>query len=291
MENESWVERALQPLERELKLSVSLHDMRGALRSPDGGPLLGGRCLHRHPCCLVGRYVESGWDARCLQDCLVASEGRAAALGEPFVKRCWKGLGELVVPVLRGGEHLLTIYAGVFRTPGSEGLFPREEPEEVRELFLALPELDESWLLSLGETLTLFGLGLVERARSCRGAEGEGHGRAADIRRFIDDNAHRRVGLTDLARRLHLSPSRAGHVVKEDTGSTFQELLLRERMLRARNLLRSSRGTLEETSLRLGFKNGFYFCRVFAQFHDGMPPGEYRRRHVDKTVGAMYSAL
>jgi AraC-like DNA-binding protein len=79
-----------------------------------------------------------------------------------------------------------------------------------------------------------------------------------------------------LAAHLHLSPSRTSHAVKEFTGMSFQDLLLKERMARATILLESSGDSLAEIAAKLGFENEFYFNRAFKKAC-GTPPGSFRR--------------
>ena len=269
-------ETALRRAEAAFGVFVTVHDLRGMLRRPDGNPLLPERHLHPHPLCLRGRNTETGWNARCYHDCYTASEEIADRELKPFVKTCWKGLVELVVPVVCDGEHLLTLYAGVFRGTSEP---PETAPEQkwFHELYAVLPEPDLPGLTSLIPVLELLGQGIVAEVRNDRTRDEESGGRGVAIARFIVDHAHRPVTLGDLARHLHLSPTRAGHVVRELSGHSFQELLTRERMLRARTLLRSTEQKLEEVGGAVGFKNGYYFNRAFKKFF-GETPGRFRRQ-------------
>ncbi|HAU38827.1 MAG TPA: AraC family transcriptional regulator, partial [Phycisphaerales bacterium] len=96
------------------------------------------------------------------------------------------------------------------------------------------------------------------------------------IRRFLELHAPRVIGLADLARVLHLSPSRASHLVRELTGSTFQDLLVAERLRKAQALLRSTDLTVAEVGRLVGIDNECYFSRLF-RARLGVPPSAYRR--------------
>ncbi|MEI6424540.1 MAG: AraC family transcriptional regulator, partial [Lentisphaerota bacterium] len=98
------------------------------------------------------------------------------------------------------------------------------------------------------------------------------------IRKFIDDHSHEPVKIGDLARFLYISPSRTVHLVTELFGMSFQELLLEERMTRARNLLLSTSYPTKEIAVETGYKNVFYFNRVFRNFY-GIPPGRFRAKN------------
>jgi AraC-like DNA-binding protein/ligand-binding sensor protein len=281
---EDRIEIALAALEKHFGVSITLHDLRGTLRRPAGKILLQRRNIHRHPCCMVQRYDHPDWDARCYRDCFTNCKIEAAEQGRPYLKTCWKGLTEIVIPLLEEGLHLMTLFAGVFRTQDGESCseFPISDKKYLNS-YRALPLVDIDELRRLGEILSLVGAGILSTIDSNASVTDNENTRNAAIRRYLRLHAHEMITLADLARYLHLSPSRASHVVKEQTGLTFQDLLLEERMLRARQLLEFSPGSLEEVAEALGFANVSYFSRVFRRCH-GLPPGEFRNRVRIKTT-------
>jgi len=276
---EREAEEAIRAIERAFKVSISLHDMRGTICHPSGKVLLPQRHKHGHLCCKLGRDSKPGWDGRCFKSCFSISEMEAASAEGPFLKRCWKGLAELVTPLIHESHHQLTIYAGVFREPGSQPPPELRRDEEFMTLFDALPETPKKQRMEeLGALLSFFGHGLL---RSISHEElQKGLSRGAAIRAFVAGNVHRAPSVEDLAKSLSLSPSRASHAVKESTGMSFQELLLRERVARAATLLANSCEPLSAIAAKLGFKNEFYFNRVFKKAK-GVPPGAFRRARQD----------
>ncbi len=274
-QDERKAEEAIRAIERAFYVSITLHDMRGTICHPSGKVLLPRRHKHRHRCCQFGRDSRPGWDGRCFKSCFSISEMEAASAGGPFLKHCWKGLAELVTPLIHESHHQLTIYAGVFRKPGHDPAPELKRDAEFMKLFDALPETPgRQRLEELGALLSFFGHGLL-RSISAEGLRKD-LSRGAAIRAFVAENAHRAASVDDLAKILHLSPSRASHAVKEQTGMSFQELLLKERIARAATLLESSRDPLSAIADKLGFKNEFYFNRVFKKAK-GLPPGAFRR--------------
>ena len=272
------VETAICSVEDAFDISITVHDLHGRLRRDNGDPLLPGRNLHQHPCCIQDRFRESGWKSRCFQDCFSRAEIIAKSQAHPFIKICWKGLQELVVPIIHDSHHLLTLYAGVFRGKESP---PPEAPSYkwFRELYSSLPAMpDEKVLEHLQEMLEILGQGIIAVGMSPNLKQKEST-RYSTLVRFISDNAHQQITLTDLAKHFHLSPSRTAHLVVELTGSSFQSILLEERMVRARNLLLSTAQTQEEICNAVGFTNCYYFNRVFKKYY-GSPPGRYRRKSI-----------
>ena len=276
---EKDAELAIKAMEKAFNVSISLHDMRGTICHPGGKPALPERHKHRHPCCLLGRDVHSAWDEECFKTCFSKSEMDAAKDWRPFQKKCWKGLTELVVPLIAGNRHRLTIYAGAFRETGSQVPKRLARNKAYERLFDELPELPgRKRLAEMGRAISFFGRGLLGYLYDIDATPDISRG--AVVRAFIDENAHRTLFLKDLAEHLHLSPSRTSHAVMENTGMSFQELLLKTRIERAVVLLERSRDSLSEIASRLGFKNEFYFNRAFKKLQ-GTPPGRFRRERQD----------
>ncbi len=274
--SDQQIEESFKVLEQGFGVNISLHDLRGTLCRVGAKLIAHNRHLHRHPCCLYKRYANSGWDELCYRDCFTQSERDSVEHGKPFIKHCWKGIGELVVPLIHEDQHQLTIYCGTFRSPETERLSSWPEDPKFKKMWRKLPMIDEDKLFQLGTLLTVLGHSLLYQADAVN--EEDAGLRGAVIRRFIINKAHLPITTSDLAEHLHLSPSRTSHLVKESTGMTFQDLLLQERMLRANNLLLQSQMTLNEVASSIGLNSEFYFNRVFRSFY-GMPPGKYRQTH------------
>ena len=128
----------------------------------------------------------------------------------------------------------------------------------------------------LGAILASSGRGLVSIAEGLQKIEPEPGSRKEEIFRFVAMNAGGPVSTSDLAEKLHLSCSRAGHLVSELFGLSFADLVLQERMKRAMALLRSTDTRVGEIAAKAGFGSECHFSRVFRKAA-GMTPGEYRK--------------
>lgn len=269
------LESALRRIEAAFGVALTVHDLYGELRDSLGNPLLPGRNLHPHPCCVEGRMSVPGWNRMCVRECYGDAEQHAGTSSEPFLKDCYKGLRELVVPVCYENSHRLTLFAGVFR-----GELPENGdvlPEFLLKRRAALPEADETTLSELAEILRLFGVGLLKELE--QEEPGGPDTRRAFIRRFIRNRAHESISLEDLASELHLSASRAGHLVREQTGNTFSQLLEEERMHRAQQLLLNTDRKLSDIAATAGYPNACYFNRMFSR-RFGVSPGRFRKDSV-----------
>ena len=94
--------------------------------------------------------------------------------------------------------------------------------------------------------------------------------------RYIEDN-YRVASLTELAGELNLSVYHLSRLIKQNTGSTFKELLQRKRLNRAVQLLSETRLSVSDIIAYVGYDNASYFFRIFRDKY-GVSPREYRQR-------------
>ncbi|MFD7525509.1 helix-turn-helix domain-containing protein [Paenibacillus chitinolyticus] len=92
--------------------------------------------------------------------------------------------------------------------------------------------------------------------------------------KFADD-----ISLDLLADRLNLSAAYLSVYIKEKTGANFSEQLNAIRIRRAKELLGDTGLSVQEISVRIGYRNVTSFNRMFKKM-TGLPPGEYRKRQV-----------
>ena len=265
---------AVKWLEKISGFVITIHDHRGLLFSKSGEPFLAGKEHHSHLYCEQGRYSELNWNSQCMRNCARTVESIALKELKPFIHSCWKGVEELIVPVVKDDALLLIIYAGVFK---SKEVWPTADvlacmKSEYRKLKYA----DHGQLEKYAALLQIFGQGMLDYAFLYHKEADEKHGRKEIIRKYVYDNVHRDITLAGLAKRLSISGSRARHLVSSLFGNSFQELIMQERMHRSRNLLIYSEQDLKEIANSIGIPNVYYFNRCFKNFF-GVPPGTFRR--------------
>ncbi|NGZ76849.1 helix-turn-helix transcriptional regulator [Saccharibacillus alkalitolerans] len=83
--------------------------------------------------------------------------------------------------------------------------------------------------------------------------------------------------VSDIAARHHVSVSTLRRIVHDYTGYPFNEFVHRLRTAEARNVLLNTDMSVKEIGERLGYKDMFYFSRVFKRI-TGVSPREYRSR-------------
>lgn len=267
----SQQELALQAIEREFAIHITIHDVYGKIGIAEPSSPFFGRHLHSAESCSRVRREDAGWNNRCIGECFRETELYGGRYQQPFLKECWCGLVELVVPIISDDVHQITLFAGVFK-----GKYPAEQkmPVWFDELYRDLPELDMKKVSALAPVLQTFGIGLLKAWEQQTFTEVD---RLAKIRRFISNHAHEKLTVEDLGRELFISGSRARHLVSELSGRSFSELLTEERMIRARKLLLFSECSLAEIAEASGYANVHYFSRHFSEYY-GLPPGRYRKQ-------------
>lgn len=270
MQPGSYLREALLGFERLFGVTITVHDHHALLFDSAGKPFLPGKDHHTHPYCEAGRYDHPQWNRNCLAECAFQAESAALCELRPFLHECWKGICELIVPIERNGSPVLIFYAGPFRgTSSPPAGFVTERD--------ALPSPEPQRLADLARLLTLAGQGVLRLLEQGRQKELSAPvSRKQMILQFLDEHAHESVSLSGLAASLHVSPSRAGHLVREMFAVSFQDLVLAERMTRARNLLLSSDYPQKEIARSCGFGSTCYFGRMFRRFY-GVSPGRFRR--------------
>jgi len=109
---------------------------------------------------------------------------------------------------------------------------------------------------------------------------------AGVVMQYLRINFDKAVTLTDMASLLSVSPSRAGHAIKELFGKTLKELLVQTRITRVLTLLQTTDYAIERIALMTGFVSAGYLHRIFRR-ETGLPPVAYRKQFQQKYHSAL----
>ncbi|MFZ2657804.1 MAG: helix-turn-helix domain-containing protein [Victivallales bacterium] len=267
------IEASLRALEKALDVKITIVDRYGKFHFENGEPVLG-RLWQSHQ---KNEVCRIGFRHDCVMHCRHGMNKEGERLGKPFVHKCWKGVSELVIPLMISGMHCGSLFAGAWRDDERPGKGAASLPFGFFRAWESLPLIKTADVKMLGNILAVYARGMLELL-----AGGDPSGRMIVNRRilirdFIYAGASGKLMLEKLAGRLHLSISRTSHLVKSIFGKSFQELLLDERVNRAKTLLLSTDCTSKEISGLAGFSDEYYFNRTFRR-HCGTTPGRYRRQ-------------
>ncbi|MHA3771747.1 AraC family transcriptional regulator [Verrucomicrobiota bacterium sgz303538] len=96
---------------------------------------------------------------------------------------------------------------------------------------------------------------------------------------LVNEHATRHPELTlgEVARHCAASPNHLNRILRIQVGRTFHQILLQQRLERARTLLREGRMNCTEAALLAGFNDSNYFSRAFRKFY-GHAPSELLSR-------------
>ena len=82
--------------------------------------------------------------------------------------------------------------------------------------------------------------------------------------------------LIEMAQSVELSPAHFSRMFRKSTGETPHQFVLRQRVERAKDMLREGEMRVLDVAVACGFKTQQHFARVFRQTF-GASPTEYRR--------------
>lgn len=97
------------------------------------------------------------------------------------------------------------------------------------------------------------------------------------ITAYIKEHLAERITLDQVAAQVYLSKSYFCRIIKSELGCTFTEYVNHLRVERSKKLLRSTRMTIADISIAVGFDDQSYFTRIFKK-QTGISPGKYREQ-------------
>lgn len=106
---------------------------------------------------------------------------------------------------------------------------------------------------------------------------------------FMKANLHRKLSLDDLARSAILSGSHLWRLLKAETGMSPGQYLQKLRMEMACKLLTTTRMSVKQILLEVGYSDKGLFARHFKKAQ-GLTPSEYRAKCFDLIMTKDYLA-
>ncbi|MBD3239349.1 MAG: helix-turn-helix domain-containing protein [Chitinivibrionales bacterium] len=248
MKNDDTIVAMIRATRALCGMPVVLHDYLSATRLPL--PMR----FHMSAPCLEAKSTDN--NRRCGAFCGASGvvDGRIETYPEGYVHRCPFGAWKIAVPL-----HHDSLLAGIlFAGPAPRDRAGPEWLEHCRLVLTAVAARiarlvsPESW-----------GAGQADRRRS--------------IMDFVNTHFDSPATLRELARHLHLSPSRTRHLVVELFGQPFSKLSMEIRLRRSAAFLELTELPISDIALRMGFCDTSHFSRAFSRMF-GVSPRVYRRR-------------
>lgn len=263
------VRAAIIAIEEATGGGVCFHDFDGSIAAVVGD----GRVRHHHPVCVQVKAKAGG---RCAACDLHASQARLAREPEGFWKLCHAGLVEAYVPVRTAERNVGAVFLGPWRWEGSESpawaMCQGGPRPGVRTASVAPAPAAEA----RRRILVLTRLLAEAVAKAVHAAGTVRVGRRERILRLVDERLHGPFPLAGLAVELGLSPSRCGHVVRDEFGLTFPALVDGRRLEQARRQLLATTDPVAQVARRCGYASASYFAKRFRRA-TGQSPEAFRR--------------
>jgi AraC-like DNA-binding protein len=98
------------------------------------------------------------------------------------------------------------------------------------------------------------------------------------VKIFIEDNFHRHLALSEMAKAVNLSPWRLAHLFKDEVGIPPLRYLSLVRLQKARQYLETGFLTVREIAISVGIPNASHFTRSFKAAY-GSSPLQHRSAH------------
>lgn len=212
------------------------------------------------------RNMEKDQTETCFSYCMQEVHRDLIDSPDGRIQTCPWGLTEIAVPVYMGGVFAGILYAGPCWL--GEGEPPQQD-------VIIPPSMQ--WLVERQTLVTAIASQLGNLLKGLPIFEPSD--RRQRILDYLVEHLCDKLTLNDLAIHLDLSPSRAGHVVKELFDMTFPQLLKSVRLQEAAHLLTSTDRPIADISKRVGFNQQNYFSNQFAQMFD-LSPRAYRQQYV-----------
>lgn len=99
----------------------------------------------------------------------------------------------------------------------------------------------------------------------------------SDCIQYMNDHVSSDITLQDLSNKYNISVSYLNFIFKSETSKSPIEFFIDLKMNEACNLLKMTKMNISEISNELGYKDQFYFSRLFKK-HMGASPRQYRTR-------------
>ncbi len=271
-----WFERSLKAMEQVLGVGITVTDYQGLFHTSAGGIIFPApRQSHqKFPVCRVG------FSSKCVDFCRHEMNRAGSQRQGAFLKCCWKGVVEIVVPLRRKDEYWGLCTFGPWRKAGFRWQEVEGVPSGFGRHYEALPVWREEGAAALFALVEAFTRGIVATLAEVNAVPALLPDRRAEIMEYFRRNAaSAEASLGGLARSLRLSRSRTSRLLRSLCGGSFTALLHRVRIQRARVLLLSTQDKLAAVAAATGFTDEYHFSKVFRKIN-GMPPGAFRRLHV-----------
>ena len=104
---------------------------------------------------------------------------------------------------------------------------------------------------------------------------------AEQAEKYIKEHIFQKITRTDVADHVHLNPDYFSRLFRKETGLSFKDYVLREKMRRAAEMLAHTKFSIGIIASKIGFDNFSHFSQTFRNYYN-MSPQDYRSKNSGK---------
>ncbi len=211
---------------------------------------------------------------RCFR-CRTAALQKAIQTQAPFGGLCAYGVYEYTHPLVINKETTCVIYVG--------NIYPQERQFKINNRLKRAPDLkktleenfDADRCEAVAKLVESYIRMILETNPSPK-KDGQCNQLIENVKKYVQENIEYNITLSLVAQLYHYNEKYLGRLFSKEVGMSFHEYINRQRLSYAKTLLKTTRDSILNIALRVGFQNVTYFNRIFKkEFH--ITPSEYRK--------------
>jgi AraC-like DNA-binding protein len=240
--------------------------------------VLFGYCSSTNPFCELIRNDMHMVDRCCEQDQAMCK--RSEAHDKLITYRCFAGPTESVMPIRSDGTLIGYGMVGQFRTRNevpAEILKKYQESggdiKKMRKHFKDMPYIEQK---DSENMLNLFSM-MINYITTQQYVGLRRLTASEQITRLMNEHSTEDLTIHDIAVAVNKSASTVSHMIKEQFGTSFKQLLIQKRVQRFEHIAHTEPSlNVAESAARAGYSDAFYFSRLYKKVR-GITPREYIR--------------
>ncbi len=244
---------------------------------------------HRCPWCRINiehnKLLYESNKQPCVYADAIETRDKALSIRTSFIKKCYAGVTEMVIPVFKADELIALIFLGQCRTNDSrisDKLLDDLKRKgvsmnSINKAYNLLPVIDEDTLCNTSTLLENAMRHVVETNSSMfTNRLINTHSYIVETKNIIQNGISRKR--KDIAAALRISPEYLSKLFRQHVGMTVVEYIQKTMIEHARMMLINSDLTMADIAEKCGYSDQNYFSRVFRQ-HLSMSPHKYRKQN------------
>jgi len=212
----------------------------------------------------------------------------------PYIYKCHMGFKEAMIPIYTGDTLQIVLMVGQIRDPNDTKEFFSDIVHTLSDLDpsltdgIDLKKLQQKWndMLCMHDSQLEAVVSLLEicaqHIQDKHWVNYKNVSRSDQITQYFQLHYQESISIEQMSEALSISKSTLSRLIQRFFSSTFTEYLTHIRIDKAKQLLSETTLTIQEIAGSVGFKDPYYFMKVFKKL-TGYTPSMYRN-HVQSEI-------